>query len=120
MAARYRLIDRYAQIPVPGGKKIEEIFGRVNTGAIDFSVAHMVAPAGWGEPRQVPEFGELTIMVRGSMRIEIGTETVELKAGQSLWVEPLQPIRYSNPGAEECEYFAVCFPAFSPDLAHRD
>ena len=116
----YRLVTSPTRIPVPGGKLIEELFGRVNTGTEKFSLAHMVAPPGWGEPLQAPEFGELTLMVRGRMRVEVAEESLELKAGQALWIEPGVRVRYSNPYPEESEYFAVCLPAFSPGAAHRE
>ncbi|MFN7131250.1 MAG: cupin domain-containing protein [Myxococcales bacterium] len=116
----FRLIERPTRIPVPGGKLIEEIYGRVNTGSAELSVAHMVAPPGWGEPAQTPRFGELTVMLRGRMRIDLGEDSVELGAGQAIWVEPGQRVRYGNPFDVECEYFAVCLPAFSPELANRE
>ncbi|NRA95787.1 MAG: cupin domain-containing protein [Planctomycetes bacterium] len=115
----YRMVTEATRIPVPGGKLIEELFGRVNTGTDTFSLAHMVAPAGWSEPAQTPEFGELTIMLRGRMRLEIGDESLELAAGQCVWADPGQQVRYSNPFDEENEYYAICIPAFSPDTAHR-
>ena len=118
--AGYRLVTSPTRIPVPGGKLIEELFGRVNTGTEAFSLAHMVAPPGWGEPPQVPEFGELTIMLRGRMRVEIGDEAFDLAAGQALWCEPGARVRYGNPFPEESEYYALCLPAFSPDTVHRD
>jgi len=120
MSAAYRLVTSATRIPVPGGKLIEELFGRVNTGTDGFSLAHMVAPPGWSEPAQQPAFGELTIMVRGTMRIEIGGDVVDLEAGHALWAEAGERVRYSNPGDDESEYFAVCMPAFSPDTVHRD
>src|SRR5512141_1162075 len=112
----YRLVTTPTRIPVPGGKLIEELFGRVNTGTEAFSLAHMIAPPGWGEAPQRPSFGELTIMVRGRMRVEMAGEVVEVGAGQAIWTEPGVGVRYSNPSAEESEYFAVCIPAFSPEL----
>jgi mannose-6-phosphate isomerase-like protein (cupin superfamily) len=120
MGAGYRLVERGTPIPVPGGKLIEELFGRVNTGTDAFSLAHMVAPPGWSEPAQKPRFGELTIMVRGSMRIELPDGALELRAGQAIWIEPGVRVRYSNPYPDEGEYFAVCIPAFSPHLANRE
>ena len=122
--ATHQLIQAYTRIPVPGGKLIEEIAGRVNTGHAAFSMAHMVAPPGWGEPAQRPGFGELTVMVRGRMRVELGeggaAEVAEVRAGQSIWVEPGVRVRYSNPFAAEGEYYALCVPAFAPDRAHRE
>ena len=50
----------------------------------------------------------------------LAPEVVELRARQAIWIEPDVRVRYSNPYAEENEYFAVCLPAFAPDLAQRD
>ena len=106
-------------IPVPGNKRIEEHFGNVasRTGAV--SVARMVAPAGWSEPPQRPEFDEYTLLVRGRKRVRIEGEEVDLAAGESLLVEKGTLVQYSNPFDEEAEYWSVCIPAFSPELVHR-
>ncbi len=118
--SRFRVITQASRIPVPGGKLIEEFFGRVNTGSEEFSLARMVAPPAWSEPPQTPEFGELTIMVRGRMRIDLDGDPLVLEAGHALWVEPGVRVHYSNPFDEESEYFAICIPAFAPELAHRE
>lgn len=106
-------------IPVPGGKLIEEHFGKVATDDDAVSIAHMVAPPGWSEPPQRPEFDEYTLMVHGRKRIEIEGEVLELTAGESLLVEKGTLVRYSNPFAEEAEYWSVCVPAFSPERVNR-
>jgi len=118
----WRVIDKPVRIPVPGDKLIEEVFGRVSTGDDRMSVAHMIAPPGWGEPAQKPRFGELTVLVRGRMRVELGEDAtpIELAAGQALWVEADVRVRYANPFDAEAEYFAICLPAFAPDLARRE
>ncbi len=118
--SRYRVVRAPIRIPVPGGKLIEEHVGRVVSSTETVSVAHMIAPPGWGEPPQTPRFLEVTVMVRGRMQIEVGGDTVVLAARESIVVEAGERVRYSNPFAEECEYFAVCAPAFSPDLAGRE
>ena len=46
----------------------------------------MVAPPGWSEPHQNPEFDEYILMVRGCKQIEIEGETVTLKVSESLLV----------------------------------
>ncbi len=117
--SKYRVVGEGTLVPVPGGKKIEEIFGRVHTGTEEFSLAHMVAPGHWEEPPQTPEFGELTILIRGALEIIVDGEKVVLEAGQSLWVEPNATVHYRNPFDDEAEYYAICLPAFSPELAHR-
>jgi len=119
LMSSYRLITDVTRVPVPGGKVIEEIVGRANTGEERFSLAHMVAPPGWDEPPQTPEFGELTLVIRGRMQLEADGEKVEVNAGQAAWTEAGATVCYSNPYGEESEYYAICLPAFSPELAHR-
>ena len=46
----------------------------------------MLAPPGWSEPHQNPEFDEYLLMVRGRKQIEIEGETVTLKVSESLLV----------------------------------
>jgi mannose-6-phosphate isomerase-like protein (cupin superfamily) len=115
MAELFRTPTR---IPVPGGKVIDEHVGRVNSGTEAVSVAHMVAPAHWSEPAQTPEFDEITLVLRGTVRVEHPGGLLEVHAGQSVLTEAGETVRYST-GDVETEYVAVCLPAFSPDLAHR-
>lgn len=114
------LIPQPTVIPVPGNKQIREYVGRVNTGSEEISVAHMVSPAGWSEPGQTPEFSEYTVVLRGMMRVEHQGGVTEVAAGQAILTRPGEWIRYSTPGAEGCEYVAICLPAFSPATVHRD
>ena len=107
-------------VPTTDGKLIEEHIGRVATGESNLSVAHMVAPPGWSEPHQNPEFDEYTLIVRGRKQIEINGETVTLKPGESILVKKGVRVQYSNPFEEEAEYWSVCIPAFSPDSVTRE
>jgi mannose-6-phosphate isomerase-like protein (cupin superfamily) len=115
-----RKISQPTQIPAPGDKVIEEHVGRVHTGTASLSVAHMVAPPRWSEPYQRPAFDEVTIVVRGTMRVEHAGGTLDVQAGETVLVEAGERIRYSNPLDAEAEYWAVCAPAFSPDTVHRE
>ena len=65
-----QLISSATRIPVPGGKTIDEHVGAVNTGHDHVSIAHMVAPPGWTEPAQVPEFEEHTLVLRGTLLVD--------------------------------------------------
>lgn len=102
-------------------KRIEEYVGRVNSGDSALSVARMVSPSGWEEPGQRPEFEEVTLVLRGSLRVESeGGESIDVTAGQAVVTSRGEWVRYSTPGPEGAEYVAVCLPAFSPDTVHRD
>jgi mannose-6-phosphate isomerase-like protein (cupin superfamily) len=113
-----RRIEGPTRIPVPGGKLIDEHVGRVNSGDEAISVAHMTAPPNWDEPPQTPSFTEYTVVLRGMVRVEHDSGTLEITAGQSVITEPGEKIRYSS-GPEGAEYIAICLPAFSPEEANR-
>ena len=117
-----RLIDAPAVVQAAGSKpkRIEEYVGRVNSGHAEVSVARMVSPEGWQEPGQRPEFEELTVVLRGLLRVEHESGALEVRAGQAVITAPGEWIRYSTPTAEGAEYVAVCLPAFSPATVHRD
>jgi len=101
-------------------KKIEEFAGRVNSGHMRVSVARMTSPSGWQEPGQRPEFEEITVVLRGMLRVEHRRGVLDVQAGQAVVTSAGEWVRYSTPGAEGAEYVAVCLPAFSPATVHRD
>lgn len=101
-------------------KRIEEYAGRVNSGHGSVSVARMVSPGGWLEPGQRPEFEEITVVLRGLLRVETPDGTLDVRAGQAIVTAPGEWVRYSTPDPDGAEYVAVCLPAFSPDTVHRD
>ena len=101
-------------------KRIEEYAGRVNSGHASVSVARMVSPEGWVEPGQRPQFEEVTVVLRGMLRVEHEAGTIDVRAGQAVVAHPGEWVRYSSPEAGGAEYVAVCLPAFSPDTVHRD
>ena len=101
-------------------KKIAEFIGRVNSGTSAVSVAQMTSPAGWQEPGQTPDFDEYTVVLKGKLRVETRTGTVDVTAGQAIISPKGEWVRYSSPDTEGAEYIAVCVPAFSPDSVHRD
>jgi mannose-6-phosphate isomerase-like protein (cupin superfamily) len=101
-------------------KEIREFAGRVNTGHSGVSVARMVSPEGWLEPGQQPEFEEITVVLRGMLRVEHEGGSLEVRAGQGVVTRPGEWVRYSTPEPGGAEYVAVCLPAFSPETVHRD
>ena len=101
-------------------KRIEEYAGRVNSGHSGVSVARMISPSGWREPGQRPDFEEITVVLRGMVRVEHEGGTLDVAAGQAIVTHPGEWVRYSSPGTEGAEYIAVCLPVFSMDTVHRD
>ena len=101
-------------------KIIEEFIGRVNSKTDDVSIARMKSPAGWVEPGQTPDFNEYTVVLGGTLRVATKAETVDVHAGEAIIAPKGEWVQYSSPEAEGAEYIAVCLPAFSPDIVHRD
>ncbi len=101
-------------------KRIEEYAGHVNSGHASVSVAKMTSPSGWLEPGQRPEFEEITVVLRGMVRVEHENGAFDVRAGQAVVTRPGEWVRYSTPEAEGAEYVAICLPAFSPSTVHRD
>ena len=117
-----RLIDSPAVVAAAGNKpkRIEEFAGKVNTGHSSVSVARMVSPQGWQEPGQRPEFEEITVVLRGVIRVEHEGGVIDVRGGQAIVTAPGEWVRYSTPEPGGAEYIAVCTPAFTPDTVHRD
>jgi len=101
-------------------KRIEEFAGRVNSGHAEVSVARMVSPEGWVEPGQRPDFQEITVVLKGTLRVEHDGGKMDVAAGQAVVTMPGEWVRYSTPGSGGAEYVAICLPAFSVDTVHRD
>jgi mannose-6-phosphate isomerase-like protein (cupin superfamily) len=116
------LIPGPAVVPAAGTKpkRIEEYAGRASSGHGTVSVARMVSPGGWLEPGQRPDFEEITVVLRGLLRVEHEGGVIDVRAGQAVVTTPGEWIRYSTPEEEGAEYVAVCVPAFSPQTVHRD
>ena len=117
-----RLIAAPTVIQAAGNKpkRIEEFAGRVNSGHAAVSVAKMTSPSGWREPGQRPEFEEITVVLRGMVRVEHEGGALEVRQGQAVVTAAGEWVRYSTPEEGGAEYVAICLPAFSPDTVHRD
>lgn len=113
------LVSSPTRIPVPGGKIIEEYVGGASTGTTTVSVARMSAPPGWAEPAQVPDFDEVTLVLAGEVRVEHDGGTLVIAAGQAVLTRAGERVRYCV-GAQGADYVAICRPAFTPELVHRD
>jgi mannose-6-phosphate isomerase-like protein (cupin superfamily) len=120
MKKKYTIQNSPFVVPTDDGKIIKEHFGNASDGNPEISIAHMVAPSGWSEPFQTPEFDEYTFIIRGKKQFIIEGETIVLEAGQSIKVEKHTRLQYSNPFDQPCEYIAICLPAFSIEAVNRE
>ncbi|SKB16129.1 Sigma factor SigF [Planktothrix sp. PCC 11201] len=115
-------IEQPSRITAAGNKPklIDEYIGRVNSQTDAVSVAYMRSPGGWLEPGQQPEFDEFTVVFKGLLRVEYEGGQIDVQAGQAVVTHKGEWVRYSTPTEEGAEYVAVCLPAFSPNIVHRD
>ncbi len=111
-----KFIDAPKMIEAAGNKpkRIEEFAGRLSSEQETVSVARMVSPGGWEEPAQQPEFDEITVVLRGMVRVESEDGVIEVRAGQAIIAYAGERVRYSTPE----EGGASTSPFVSP-LSHR-
>lgn len=115
-------IEQPSRITAAGNKPklIDEYIGRVNSKTDTVSIAYMNSPGGWIEPGQQPEFDEFTVVLKGVLRVEYEGGQRDISAGQAVITHKGEWVRYSTPTEDGAEYVAVCLPAFSPNIVHRD
>lgn len=116
------LISQPTQITAAGNKPkvIREYIGRVNSKTDAVSVAHMTSPSGWVEPGQTPQFDEYTVVLKGTLRVDHASGSIDVHAGQAIIAHAGEWVRYSTPGPDGADYVAICLPAFSMETVHRD
>lgn len=117
-----KVIEKSTEITAHGNKPkiIQEFIGRVNSKSEDASIAKMNSSEGWIEPGQTPEFNEYTVVLNGTLCVKTRNKTFEVNAGQAFVAKKDEWVQYSTPCPGGAEYIAVCVPAFSPQLVHRD
>ena len=117
-----KIILTPAIIKAAGNKEklIQEFFGMMNSATSEVSIARMTSQEGWEEPGQCPEFNEYTVVLKGTLKVSTRQTEYLVKAGQAIMTAANEWVQYSTPIAGGAEYIAVCLPAFSPDIVHRD
>jgi probable rRNA maturation factor len=105
-------------IPRDDGKRIEEFVGAATTGTESMSVARMLAPPGWSEPAQTPEFDEVIIVLKGQLTLVVDGKRQLVGEGEIGLVPKGRRVVYRNDGQGACDYYSFCAPAFRVELAH--
>jgi probable rRNA maturation factor len=106
------------RIPREDGKRIEEWVGMATTGTPGVSLARMLAPPGWHEPAQTPEFDEVVVVLKGELTQVVNGKAERIREGEVGLVPKGSRVVYRNDGSSACDYFSICAPAFQPALAH--
>ncbi|MBJ6765143.1 rRNA maturation RNase YbeY [Myxococcaceae bacterium JPH2] len=107
-------------IPRDDGKRIEEFVGAASTGTASASVARMLAPPGWAEPAQCPEFDEMVLVLTGELTLVVDGKRERIQPGEVGLVPRGRRVVYRNDGQGACDYWSICAPAFRPELAHME
>ncbi|MGD9161587.1 MAG: cupin domain-containing protein [Desulfobacteraceae bacterium] len=115
-------IEQFTSIEAAGNqfKRIEEIIGRVNSETSEVSIARVVSPPDWSEPKQKTDFTECTLVLKGMLQVKTGSEVFIINAGEAIIVNANEWVQYSTPSEDGAEFLSVCAPAFSQDSVHRD
>jgi mannose-6-phosphate isomerase-like protein (cupin superfamily) len=91
------------------------MLGRVTTGDANMSVARIVMPPGHGQLLRRNRFHEVLIVVAGSCEVDVPSGTLALGPDDVLELPPLT-LYAERGGPDGCVAWAICTPAFSPDL----
>jgi ethanolamine utilization protein EutQ (cupin superfamily) len=103
------------------GEEIKEFIGRISTGTELLSIGLLAFPEGWSEPPQCPEFDEYTVVLDGNLYVDTESAgTLIVRAGCGILTPRGERIQYRTPEPNGAKYIAVCFPAFAPELTHRN
>ncbi|MDZ7843589.1 MAG: cupin domain-containing protein [Anaerolineales bacterium] len=109
-------------LQTPTGEKIYELVGKSpGTGGADLhSLALVVIPPGKASSRHYHKIAEESYyLLKGEARMEIAGETIHLRPGQGLLIEPGEVHRISNPGKVDLEFLAVCAPPWQPEDSYE-
>lgn len=108
------------RIPRDDGKRIEEWVGNATTGTKAVSVARMLAPPGWKEAAQTPEFDEVIVVLKGTLTVVVNGKRERISEGEVGVYPKGTRVLYRNDARGACDYWSICAPAFLPQLAHME
>jgi len=98
---------------------IDEYAGNVASKDDRISIAHVQISAPTAEPWLTLHYDEWMAVTKGRMLLEHAGGSLEVKAGQTVFIGKGERFRPSFPDAGT-EYFPVCLPAFRPDRCLRE
>mmetsp|Transcript_104122 Transcript_104122/g.261050 ORF Transcript_104122/g.261050 Transcript_104122/m.261050 type:complete len:415 (-) Transcript_104122:295-1539(-) len=116
-----RIVGAAARVVETGDLSIDELAGNVATKSDRISIAHVKITAPTSEPWLTLHYDEWMCVLKGRMVLHFadGRETLEVKAGQTVFIESGERFRPVFPEGDT-EYVPVCLPAFRPDRCIRE
>ena len=98
------------------GEVVYELIGNAAGGSEQHSLAQIVIPPGKASLKHYhPVAEESYYILAGQGHMQLGDETVTLRAGDSVMIPPPVVHQISNNGIEDLVLLAVCVPAWTPD-----
>lgn len=67
-----------------------------------------------------PQFDECVIVTRGQLLVEFSDSKVTVGEGESIVAPKGVRVRYANESSTDCEYVALCLPAFRTARVERE
>jgi len=98
--------DNVQLVPSPNGNRTNGIITRAG-GATQISVVRQEQETGGFNPPHFHDCEEVMLIRRGTAKVTVGEETVQLAPGDALLVPPRVVHQVSNTGAEAAEYLYV-------------
>lgn len=99
---------------------ITEFFGGMSSKDTELSAVHeKITEPMMSNPWRCPEFAEYIIMTKGEGQVEYNGGTVTVKEGGGVYLPRGCRVRVNYPSAP-AEHIAICLPAFSPAIEHRE
>ena len=101
----------------PDGHSLIEVIGNVATQSPEYSVAKIVAPIGSEGVVRQNAFDEIMIFIEGTGTIEIDGVRSSVSPNDVCLLPRGARYRLINDGCQSLIFWAVCAPAFKPELA---
>ncbi len=92
------------------GTRVTLLGGATETAGA-FSLAKVVCPPGTGAPPHAHVETEHFHVVRGKLKVQLGTQTIELTAGDTIHIPSGAPHAFSNIWEDASEFLSAASPA---------
>jgi mannose-6-phosphate isomerase-like protein (cupin superfamily) len=111
-----KIPDYPARLGDAAGESVQELLGHQAGGAASHSLALVtIQPGKSSAPHYHKNSDESYLILTGIASMHIDQAQFELKAGESVLIEPMEVHQIFNHSDEALTFLAVCVPAWYPD-----